>query len=165
MTRGLLWLPLLGVFCWLAWAGWNEYQKLEAYRVWAEAFDHAKYDIYAVLGQKGRDLVWGQPTRQGPVALQSFSLDQVEAIRLRVGDQTAALAEAATLKASRARVFLEFQVAASLIQVPFTDRELAEKWGQHLQQDWQSPQQSPQQPPQQPPQQAQSADLELDEPG
>ncbi len=53
MTRGLIWLPLLAIFIGLAWAGWNEYQKLEAYRAWAEQFDRAKYDIYAVLGQKG----------------------------------------------------------------------------------------------------------------
>ena len=39
MERGLLWLPLLGVFIWLSWAGWNEYQKLEAYRAWAESFE------------------------------------------------------------------------------------------------------------------------------
>ena len=45
MERGLLWLPLLGIFIWLSWAGWNEYQKLEAYRAWAESFEKSKYDI------------------------------------------------------------------------------------------------------------------------
>jgi len=139
MTRGLLWLPLLGVFCWLAWAGWNEYQKLEAYRLWAEPFDHAKYDIYAVLGQTGSELVWGKPTRRGPIELQSISLSQVEAIRLRVGKQVATITDLAVsaLKASNQRVFLEFQLKNNLVQVPFTDLELAETWGRHLQQDWQ----------------------------
>ena len=50
MERGLLWLPLLAVFFWLAWSGWNEYQKVEAYRRWAADYDKAKYDLYAVLG-------------------------------------------------------------------------------------------------------------------
>jgi hypothetical protein len=137
MIRGLLWLPLLGVFSWLAWAGWNEYQKLEAYRNWAEPFDHAKYDIYAVLGQKDGDLIWGKPTRQGPVELQSFSLSQVESIRLRVGEQTLLPEPANQPKAGSQRVFLEFQLYEQVIQVPFTELELAEKWGIHLQQDWQ----------------------------
>ena len=65
MERGLLWLPLLAVFIWLARTGWNEYQKVEKYRVWAEDFDNAKYDIYSVLGKKGQELTWGKPTRKG----------------------------------------------------------------------------------------------------
>ncbi len=44
-----MWLPLLAIFISLAWAGWNEYKKLEAYGVWAQKFDRAKYDIYSVL--------------------------------------------------------------------------------------------------------------------
>jgi hypothetical protein len=44
---------------------------------------------------------------------------------------------AAALKASNQRVFLEFQLQDHLVQVPFTDLELAETWGRHLQQDWQ----------------------------
>lgn len=52
MEHGLLWLPLLAAFFWLAWQGSQEYQKIEAYRTWAEQFDKAKYDIYAVLGKK-----------------------------------------------------------------------------------------------------------------
>ncbi len=139
MIEGLLWLPLLGVFCWLAWAGWNEYQKLEAYRIWAEPFDHAKYDIYAVLGQKGSDLTWGKPTRQEPSEIRSASLSQIEAIRLRVGEQLVALTDApdwSGIKTGNQRVALEFQLQDGSVQVPFTDLELAEKWGHHLQKDW-----------------------------
>ncbi|HEY9829841.1 MAG TPA: hypothetical protein V6D26_04625, partial [Stenomitos sp.] len=91
MERGLLWLPLLAVFIWLAWSGWNEYQKVEAYRHWAFQFERAKYDIYAVLGQKGSDLTWGKPTRQGPIELETFSLQEVKVIRLLVDEQTADL--------------------------------------------------------------------------
>ena len=65
MERGLLWLPLLVAFFGLAWSGWNEYQKIEFYKQWAEKFERHKYDIYAVLGQQGDRLTWGQPTRKG----------------------------------------------------------------------------------------------------
>lgn len=128
-------MPLLAVFCWLAWAGWNEYQKLEAYRGWAEQFDHAKYDIYAVLGQKGTDLTWGKPARNGPKDLQTFSLQQVEAIQLRLGEQIADLDNPPD---SARSIALEFQTrSAEVIQIPFTDLALAVQWGKHLQKVWQ----------------------------
>ncbi|MCF3606421.1 hypothetical protein L2E81_07160 [Planktothrix agardhii 1033] len=40
MERGLLWLPLLAIFIGLAWSGWNEYQKLEAYQAWARWYKY-----------------------------------------------------------------------------------------------------------------------------
>lgn len=132
-------MPLLGVFCWLAWAGWNEYQKLEAYRVWAEQFDHAKYDIYAVLGQKGSDLTWGKPSRKGPIDLQTFSLRQVEAIRLRIDNQLVDCAQLDALNqpiGNNRQIALEFQLPSNLVSIPFTDVALAAKWGKHLQEDW-----------------------------
>lgn len=52
MERGLLWLPLLVLFFWLAWSGKKEYDKVQAYQAWAEQFDKSKYDIYSVLGKK-----------------------------------------------------------------------------------------------------------------
>ncbi|HBY76957.1 MAG TPA: hypothetical protein DEG47_08115, partial [Cyanobacteria bacterium UBA11148] len=91
MERGLLWLPLLAVFSWLAWSGWNEYQKVEAYRHWAQQFDRAKYDIYAVLGQKNSELTWGKPTRSEPINLETFSLQDVDSIRLLVDKEVADL--------------------------------------------------------------------------
>ena len=87
MERGLLWLPLLVAFFWLTWSGWNEYQKLEAYKIWAEDFDNAKFDIYAVLGRKADQLTWGKPTRKGMVELSSFSLNDVQQINLLIGDR------------------------------------------------------------------------------
>ncbi|MBD2097654.1 hypothetical protein H6F90_21380 [Trichocoleus sp. FACHB-591] len=134
MERGLLWLPLLGVFIWLAWAGWNEYQKVEAYRRWAEQFERAKYDIYAVLGQQGSDLTWGQPTRRGPINLAAFSLKEVQAIRLLVDDQAVDLN---ALPQKGRSIFLEFSLPnpAQPIRIPFTDVTLAANWGRHLQQE------------------------------
>ncbi|HEY9736368.1 MAG TPA: hypothetical protein V6D06_08800, partial [Trichocoleus sp.] len=82
MERGLLWLPLLAVFIGLAWAGWNEYQKVEAYKLWAQQFERAKYDIFAVMGQSGSQLTWGKPTRRDPIELESLSLDSVSQINL-----------------------------------------------------------------------------------
>ena len=91
MIHGLLWLPLLFAFFWLAWSGWNEYQKIEAYRLWAGQFERAKYDIYAVLAQKDSDLTWGKPTRQGPIELQTFSLKDVQSINLLVDEKAVTL--------------------------------------------------------------------------
>lgn len=137
MIHGLLWLPLLAVFCWLAWAGWNEYQKLEAYKVWAEQFDHAKYDIYAVLGQKGEHLSWGEPSRRGPIDLKTLSLQQVGAIRLRVDGRLADW-QALPERARQVALELDLTNATEPVVIPFTDLELAARWGKHLQQDWQA---------------------------
>lgn len=133
MTRGLLWLPLLAVFIGLAWAGWNEYQKLEAYRVWAEQFERAKYDIYSVLGQNGSTLTWGKPTRKAPVNLQTFSLEQIRAVRLWVDNQAFDLE---TPPQKSRKVALEFERLdnAEPIRIPFTDLSLAIQWGNFLQQ-------------------------------
>lgn len=133
MIRGLLWLPLLAIFIWLAWAGWNEYQKLEAYRTWASQFDRAKYDIYAVLGQKADNLTWGKPTRSGPVNLETFSLKNVQSIRLLVDDL---LVELDTPPSSGRGVALEFILpnSANSVRIPFTEIALAVKWGKYLQQ-------------------------------
>jgi hypothetical protein len=133
MERGLLWLPLLALFIWLAWAGWYEYQKVEAYRTWASGFDRAKYDIYAVLGQKGENLTWGKPTRSGPVNLETFSLKNVQSIRLLVDEKPVDL----DLPPIGGRaVALEFLLSNSrTMRIPFTEIALAAKWGKYLQQE------------------------------
>ena len=133
MAHGLLWLPLLAVFFWLAWAGWNEYQKVEAYRVWAGNFDRAKYDIYSVLGQKGEELTWGLPTRQGPVNLETFSLKEVTFLQLLINDQPVAL----DATPGNGRAALEFRISDRSIRIPFTDSSLAAQWGQYLQRELQ----------------------------
>jgi hypothetical protein len=132
MERGLLWLPLLVIFFGLAWAGWNEYQKIEAYRPWAEEFERSKYDISAVLGQKGNSLTWGKPTRSGPINLQTFSLDNVRAIRLLVDDRPVAWQSLPT----KGTPVIEFSLAQGMspIQIPFTEIPLAAQWAQYLQQ-------------------------------
>jgi hypothetical protein len=135
MERGLMWLPLLAIFISLAWAGWNEYQKLEAYRVWAEKFDRAKYDIYAVLAQQGDNLTWGKPTRSGPVNLQTFSLKDVQALQLLVNG---AVVDLENPPNSGSAIALEFLLKdAAAVQVPFTEIALAAQWGKHLQQELQ----------------------------
>lgn len=134
MQHGLFWLPLLAFFIWLAWSGWNEYQKVEAYRVWANQFDRAKYDVYAVLGQKEGVLTWGIPTRQGPIDLKSFSLGEVQAIQLRVNGQLVDLAS----PPGKGRAALEFVgVNGESVSVPFTEPPLAAKWGEYLRQELQ----------------------------
>ncbi len=131
MERGLLWLPLLGVFIWLAWAGWNEYQKLEAYRSWAESFEKAKYDIYAVLAVNGNNITWGKPTRKGPVDLETFSLPDVRSLQLLVNNQPVDVDSPQT----QGKVILKFVFSdAKNILVPFTDFDLAVSWYRYLQQ-------------------------------
>jgi hypothetical protein len=136
MERGLLWLPLLAAFFWLAWSGWNEYQKIEAYRNWAQQFDRAKYDIYAVLGQKGSELTWGKPTRNEPINLQTFSLKKVQSIRLMVDDKVADL-EVPPSKGRAIALEFIFPEPTASIKVPFTEIPLATQWGKYLQQELQ----------------------------
>jgi hypothetical protein len=133
MERGLLWLPLLVVFFWLAWTGWNEYQKIEAYRRWAESFDRAKYDIYAVLGQKGKNLTWGKPTRSEPVEVQTVSLDRVDSISLLVDGRPVEL-DALPERGKSAAIALNL-TGAEIVQIPFTEIPLAAQWTKYLQQE------------------------------
>ncbi|KAM3099523.1 hypothetical protein ACKFKF_14625 [Phormidesmis sp. 146-12] len=136
MERGLLWLPLLALFIGLAWAGRTEYQKVEAYRIWADKFQRAKYDLYAVLGQNGSDLTWGKPTRQEPADLKTFSLKDVQEIYLRVDGQ---LIDVNIPPQKGKAIALEFVLAeGNSIQVPFTQISLAAKWGQVLSKDLQA---------------------------
>ncbi len=145
MERGLLWLPLLGIFIWLAWSGWNEYHKVEAYKVWAENFDNAKFDIYAVLGKKAQQVTWGKPTRQGMIGLQSFSLNDVQKIDLLIDDRLWEI-EGKTLSPSQSnsaadygnlptkgKPTLKFNlIDREAISIPFTDIILAAKWRNYL---------------------------------
>lgn len=132
MERGLLWLPLLLGFFGLAWAGWNEYQKVEAYRHWAADFDNAKYDLYAVLAHKGCKITWGKPTRKAPVNLQTFSLKDVEKIHLLVSDRLIEIEETLPSKGKPELEFCFVEKGRS-VKVPFTDIELAAQWRQYLQ--------------------------------
>ncbi|MEO0491671.1 MAG: hypothetical protein AAF215_02415 [Cyanobacteria bacterium P01_A01_bin.123] len=131
MERGLLWLPLLGVFAWLAWAGWNEYRKVEAYKTWAAQFEKAKYDIYAVLGQNQATLTWGQPTRQGPVNLSSASLATVESLSVQIDGKIIDL-KALPKQAGRPMLVLSL-MGDRQVEIPFTDLTLAIQWSEYLQ--------------------------------
>jgi hypothetical protein len=133
MLHGLLWFPLLGVFIGLAWAGWNEYQKIEVYRVWAEGLDRAKYDIYAVLGQKEDSLLWGKPSRKGILSLQTLSLQQVESIRLWAEGK---VVEGEVMPRKARQVAIELRLReGNPVQIPFTDLELATRWQERLEQE------------------------------
>ncbi len=131
MERGLLWLPLLAVFIGLAWAGWNEFQKLEAYQRWAADWERAKYDLYAVVGQRGSTLTWGRPTRQGPVACQSLDLGTVVAIALW-GQGEPLPPTAQVPRGCRVCIHLQDQAGAGY-DIPFTDGDLAQRWATFLQ--------------------------------
>ena len=131
MERGLLWLPLLAVFIWLTWTGWNEYSKVEAYKLWAKDFDKAKYDIYSVLGQKGEFLTWGKPTRKGMMELQTFSLKTVQEIQLLVDNNPVQLDQLP----HKGLASLEFRLndSENPLKIAFTEIELAAQWTNYLQ--------------------------------
>ncbi|WP_373527003.1 hypothetical protein [Nostoc sp.] len=131
MERGLLWLPLLVIFFWLAWQGSKEYQKVEAYRTWAEQFERAKYDIYAVLGQKGNNLTWGKPTPQGPIKLETFSLLHVQQIYLLIDGKSVDVENPPDKGRSIELEFL-FSESTNSVRVPFTEIPLAAEWGKFL---------------------------------
>jgi len=143
MIHGLMWFPLLGIFMGLAYGGWNEYQRLEAYKLWAVDFERAKFDVRSALGQRGRELTWGKPTRQGPVDLQTVSLDAIQQLRVRLDrdviDPLAIAPE--TLEQNpypnRKLIAIELTLNADSgtdpMAIPFTDSVLAIRWGQALQ--------------------------------
>ncbi|MBW4686185.1 MAG: hypothetical protein KME40_14070 [Komarekiella atlantica HA4396-MV6] len=132
MERGLLWLPLLAMFFWLAWQGSKEYQKVEAYRTWAEQFERAKYDIYSVLGQKGNNITWGKPTPKGPIKLETFSLLDVKQTRLLVDGKPVDL-ENIPEKGRVIELEFVFTEPANSVRIPFTEIPLAAEWGKYLQ--------------------------------
>jgi hypothetical protein len=129
MARGLAWLVFLAIFSGLAYAGWSEFQKLQAYERWAAEFDRAKYDIRAVLGQKGQQLTWGKPSRQGIAAPQTISLTAVSAIQLLVNGLVADPLNPPQGKNVELELLCENQENP---KIPFTDLDIAIKWGQAL---------------------------------
>jgi hypothetical protein len=139
MERGLMWLPLLGIFIWLARAGANEYQKIEAYKRWAVGFDRCKYDIYAVMGLKDREISWGKPTKQEPKNLQTFSLDRVKQIQLVIDDKLIPLtinhdSNLDNLPVRGNRIYLRFEFVDddTTIDIPFTEILMAAEWAEFL---------------------------------
>ncbi|MEH2211375.1 hypothetical protein [Nostoc sp.] len=132
MERGLLWLPLLVMFFWLAWQGSKEYQKVEAYRTWAEQFERAKYDIYAVLGQKENNITWGKPTPQGPIKLETLSLLDIKQIQVLVDEKPVDVNNPPEKGRSIELEFL-FSESTNSVRVPFTEIPLAAEWGKFLQ--------------------------------
>lgn len=130
MERGLIWLPLLILFIWLAWSGKNEYEKLEAYKIWAEKFEQSKYDIYAVLGKKGDLITWGKPTAKGIISENSFSLQNVKNINLAVNNQLINW-DKLPEKGSPILQFTLFN--EDMIKIPFTEIKLAVQWYEFLQ--------------------------------
>ncbi len=126
-----MWLPLLGMFVWLAKAGYDEYHKLQAYQRWAIEFDRSKYDIYAVIGMKDREITWGKPTKTEPKDLQTFSLDRVNSIDLVVDNLAVDLNE---LPGKGNKVNVRFLLEdGSKIDIPFTEIALAAEWAKFLQ--------------------------------
>lgn len=141
MERGLLWLPLLGIFIWLAGSGWHEYRKVEAYQDWAKGFQKSKYDIFAVLGLNGREITWGKPTRRGPVDLATLSLDDVRSIWLLIDHKSVDLEmDLEDLPTRSGEIELEFQLKNEgiSVRIPFTEIQMAAQWARFLEGEFQN---------------------------
>lgn len=135
MLHGLLWFPLLFFFVGLAIAGKNEYQKVEAYKLWAADFDRAKFDIKSALGQKGMDLTWGRFDRKtGMESPQQVSLRDVREIRLVVDGS---VVNPLDPPRKGKDVKLALVQAGGEVAIPFTEVALAVRWGQALVKDLQ----------------------------
>jgi hypothetical protein len=132
MERGLLWLPLLVVFFWLAWSGWNEYQKIESYKRWASQFERHKYDIYSVLGQTGDHLTWGKPTRKDPKDLQTVTMSDISRIRFRI-DSKFFDDQDAEFPVNAKQISLELVLkSGEMPSIRFTDVDIASAWYRFL---------------------------------
>ena len=131
MERGLIWLPLLILIVGLTWTGWKEYQKVESYRFWAENFEQAKYDLYAVIGVKAGKLTWGKATSKGVVETETFNLADASEINLQLGDRKL---EPENLPDSKGKETpqLAFLLSEKTILIPFTELDLAAKWQKYL---------------------------------
>ncbi|TVQ08723.1 MAG: hypothetical protein EA368_11215 [Leptolyngbya sp. DLM2.Bin27] len=135
MERGLLWLPLLAAFIGLAWAGWHEFQKVQAYEAWATGFDRSKYDILAILGQRGEHLTWGRPTRRGPIDLITLPLHKIATLQLQVNGQPVADGDLP----AKGKVELTLTTdGGDTYSIPFTDSDLARRWEKALHQSLQA---------------------------
>lgn len=137
MERGLLWLPLLAAFIGLAWAGAAEYQKLEAYKLWAEDFDQSKYDLYSVIGYRNGIITWGKPTRKGIVEVEIVAIADVSDITLDINGQTFTDIDPDNLeelpRKGDAALRLSYKAEQDSILIRFTQIDLAAKWVNYLQ--------------------------------
>ena len=133
MERGLLWLPLLVLFFGLAWAGWNEYQKVQGYSAWAKQYEKSKYDVLAALGYRKGEISWGKPIRKGLEDRQVMSIAALKGVQLRI-DGTIANLEA--LPDSGKIIALELLPidGNGVIQIPFVGIDLAAEWTNYLKQ-------------------------------
>jgi hypothetical protein len=132
MLHGLLWLPLLVIFFALAWAGWNEYHKVQGYGAWALQYERSKYDVYAALGFRSGELTWGKPLRKGIEDRQVMALSLVKAVQLRVDGTVVDIANPPDQGKVIAMELLPIEPGA-LIQIPFVNIEAATDWTRYLQ--------------------------------
>lgn len=124
-----MWLPLLAIFVGLAWAGRREFLKVEAYKKWAVNFERHKYDIYAVLGQRGDRLTWGMPTLAAPKNLKTITFGEIHSLWF-VLDRVAYDRLPQDIRPRS--IAIQLNGDPNLL-VPFTDLAIAEQWFAYLQ--------------------------------
>lgn len=141
MLHGLLWFPLLFFFIGLATAGWNEYRKVETYRIWGEPFDQAKYDLYSVIGLSTDQITWGQPSRQGPKNLQTLAFKDIQSVGVNLDsrpftiDELRQKPELANQRFNTIQLTLQTTCSPDHpLEIRFTDLALACSWAKRISQ-------------------------------
>ena len=85
-----------------------------------------------MIGQKGNYITWGKPTTKGPIELETFSLLNVEKIRLLIDNKQVEIANP-PLKGRVIELEFGFYEVPKLVKIPFTEIPLAAEWGKFLQ--------------------------------
>jgi len=128
MSHGLLWLPLLLAFVLLAALGWLERRRQSLFRAWAEGAELVKLDGSGGAQLKNGRLVWcrfeaGKFQDHGDFDV--CRLELVELMALASGD-------APLTDESQGPCRLRLVGKDLQMDVPFSDAELARRWGEQL---------------------------------
>ena len=128
MSHGLLWLPLLLAFVLLAALGWLERRRQSLFRAWAEGAELVKMDGSGGAQLKNGRLVWcrfeaGKFQDHGDFDV--CRLELVELMALASGD-------APLTDESQGPCRLRLVGKNLQMDVPFSDAELARRWGEQL---------------------------------
>ena len=128
MSHGLLWLPLLLAFVLLAALGWLERRRQSLFRAWAEGAELVKLDGSGGAQLKNGRLVWcrfeaGKFQDHGDFDV--CRLELVELMALASGD-------APLTDESQGPCRLRLVGKNLQMDVPFSDAELARRWGEQL---------------------------------
>lgn len=129
MERGLLWLPLLVLFFWLAWSGKKNMIKFRLIKHGQNNLISPNMTFIQCWGKKGDLITIGIPTNQGIKEQKTFSLQNLSQLNLLVKNQ---VVDVDNLP-EKGEATLQFSLKENqTIDVPFTDINIASQWLKYL---------------------------------